>query len=135
MKNSKTDPAFCCMLPSTCPCLKCKWSLSCSCRFASTCLATAIELFLLKTCIPNYVCLNNQINPNSMDFMVDEYKRMRQRDSSGAAKSAWRITVRQLESMIRLSEAMSRIYCQDEVCPPHPSTRPFLMFCCLQGGK
>ena len=47
--------------------------------------------------------------------MVDEYKRLRQRDSSGTARSAWRITVRQLESMIRLSEAMARMHCQDEV--------------------
>lgn len=47
--------------------------------------------------------------------MVDQYKRLRQRDSSGATKSAWRITVRQLESMLRLSEAMARMYCSDEV--------------------
>lgn len=47
--------------------------------------------------------------------MVEEYKRLRQRDGTGAAKSAWRITVRQLESMIRLSEAMARMHCQDEV--------------------
>lgn len=47
--------------------------------------------------------------------MVDEYKRLRQRDQAGATKSAWRITVRQLESMIRLSEAIARMYCQDEV--------------------
>ena len=33
----------------------------------------------------------------------------------GGSKSSWRITVRQLESMIRLSEAMSRMYCSDEV--------------------
>lgn len=47
--------------------------------------------------------------------MIEEYKRLRQRDGSGAHMSAWRITVRQLESMIRLSEAMARLYCVDEV--------------------
>ena len=47
--------------------------------------------------------------------MVEEYKRLRQRDGTGSAKSAWRITVRQLESMIRLSEGMARMHCQDEV--------------------
>ena len=33
----------------------------------------------------------------------------------GVAKTSWRITVRQLESMIRLSEAMARMFCQDTV--------------------
>ena len=52
--------------------------------------------------------------------MVEEYKRLRQRDGTGSAKSAWRITVRQLESMIRLSEGMARLHCQDEVSwSPH----------------
>lgn len=37
----------------------------------------------------------------------------------GATRSSWRITVRQLESMIRLSEAMARLYCQEEVQPKH----------------
>jgi len=56
-----------------------------------------------------------QINRDSTNYIVEEYKRLRQRDQTGAAKSAWRITVRQLESMIRLSEAIARMYCQDEV--------------------
>lgn len=51
----------------------------------------------------------------AMQCMVEEYKRMRQRDSSGGSKSAWRITVRQLESLIRLSEATARLHCADTV--------------------
>jgi DNA replicative helicase MCM subunit Mcm2 (Cdc46/Mcm family) len=33
----------------------------------------------------------------------------------GGGKATWRITVRQLESMIRLSEAMCKMECSDEV--------------------
>lgn len=39
--------------------------------------------------------------------------------STGGNRSSWRITVRQLESMIRLSEAMARIYCSETVLPKH----------------
>ena len=40
---------------------------------------------------------------------------------SGITKSSWRITVRQLESMIRLSEAMARLHCTEEVRRSHGS--------------
>ena len=64
------------------------------------------------------MCVGAQITSEAKEFVVDQYKRLRQRDSSGGtAKSAWRITVRQLESMLRLSEAMARLYCSDEVGP------------------
>lgn len=59
------------------------------------------------------------INKEAQDYMVVQYKHLRQRDSSGVAKSAWRITVRQLESMIRLSESLTRLHCQDTVTPKH----------------
>ncbi len=49
--------------------------------------------------------------------MIAEYKKLRLRES--ANKSAWRITVRQLESMIRLSEAIARMYLLEEVKPEH----------------
>ncbi|KAI0231089.1 DNA replication licensing factor MCM6 [Lamellibrachia satsuma] len=60
-----------------------------------------------------------KISPDAQEFMVEEYKRLRQRDCVSSAQSAWRITVRQLESMIRLSEGMARMYCLDEVQPKH----------------
>ncbi|KAH9498202.1 MCM DNA helicase complex subunit mcm6 [Bulinus truncatus] len=70
-----------------------------------------------------YILFARQFKPKitaeSRDYMVEEYKRLRQRDGTGAGSSSWRITVRQLESMIRLSEAMARMHCQDEVQPKH----------------
>lgn len=50
------------------------------------------------------------------DILVEKYRILRQDDSSGASKNSYRITVRQLESMIRLSEAIARANCTNEVC-------------------
>ncbi|XP_077347918.1 maternal DNA replication licensing factor mcm6 [Lithobates pipiens] len=73
--------------------------------------------------IQRYLLFARQFQPKitkeAEEFIVEQYRRLRQRDGSGVAKSAWRITVRQLESMIRLSESMARIHCTDEVQPKH----------------
>merc|ERR1719193_2877809 len=55
----------------------------------------------------------------AQELLVQQYKHLRQRDSSGNAKSSWRITVRQLESMLRLSEAFARLHCCEEVTAKH----------------
>ena len=47
---------------------------------------------------------------------MEEYKKLRQRDANAMSKASWRITVRQLESLIRLSEAMAKMVCEDKVC-------------------
>ena len=63
-----------------------------------------------------------KITPDAKKFMVEEYRRLRLRDVGGGVgggsgvdgglQSSWRITVRQLESLIRLSEAIARMHCQ-----------------------
>merc|ERR1719190_189250 len=60
-----------------------------------------------------------KVTEESMDFLVEQYRHLRQRDTGGGVKSSWRITVRQLESMIRLSESMARLSCSDQVLPKH----------------
>ena len=60
-----------------------------------------------------------KVTEEAMDFLVDQYKHLRQRDTGGGVKSSWRITVRQLESMIRLSESMARLGCSEQVLPKH----------------
>lgn len=49
--------------------------------------------------------------------MVEKYRILRQDDASGVGRNSYRITVRQLESMIRLSEAIARANCTSEITP------------------
>jgi len=60
-----------------------------------------------------------KMSEDASEFVIQEYKGMRERDAQGSARSAWRITVRQLESLIRLSEACARLHCCDIVEPKH----------------
>jgi len=47
---------------------------------------------------------------------VEHYRKLRQNDTKGGpGSSSYRITVRQLESMIRLAEALARLNCAQEV--------------------
>ena len=51
-------------------------------------------------------------------MLVEKYRILRQDDASGVGRNSYRITVRQLESMIRLSEAIARANCTAEVWIP-----------------
>ncbi|XP_029182827.1 DNA replication licensing factor MCM6-like [Acropora millepora] len=86
-------------------------------------LGEAVERIYSVDEVQRYITFARQFKPtlnkDAQDFIVEQYKHLRERDSTSMARSAWRITVRQLESMIRLSEAMARLYCQDEVHPKH----------------
>ncbi|CEH16397.1 dna unwinding-related protein [Ceraceosorus bombacis] len=57
-----------------------------------------------------------KLTPEASDVLVEKYRQLRQ-DDAGAGKNSYRITVRQLESMIRLSEAIARAHCRQEITP------------------
>lgn len=49
-------------------------------------------------------------------MLVEAYKALRGDDAQGDA-SAYRITVRQLEALVRLSEALARAHAQPAITP------------------
>jgi DNA replication licensing factor MCM6 len=52
-------------------------------------------------------------------LLVEKYKELRANDAQGGiGRNSYRITVRQLESMIRLSEAIAKANCVEEITPP-----------------
>uniref|UniRef100_A0A6A7G1A9 DNA replication licensing factor MCM6 n=2 Tax=Hirondellea gigas TaxID=1518452 RepID=A0A6A7G1A9_9CRUS len=59
-----------------------------------------------------------QFTEESFRRAVKHYKDVRAADAGGS-RSAYRITVRQLESMIRLSEALARLHLNTEVIPAY----------------
>ena len=63
--------------------------------------------------------IHPQITAESQRVLVDCYRRLRQGDSLGRSRSAYRITVRQLESLVRLSEALARLHCDAEIRPAY----------------
>ena len=63
--------------------------------------------------------IHPKITPESQRILVDCYRKLRQGDSLGRSRSAYRITVRQLESMIRLSEALARLHCDETIQPAY----------------
>jgi len=63
--------------------------------------------------------LKPSISPEAKQYFVDNYRKLRQNDMAGSAQTSYRITVRQLESMVRLSEAIARLHLEDTVEPKH----------------
>jgi DNA replication licensing factor MCM6 len=53
--------------------------------------------------------------PEAKTLLVQKYKELRADDSGGVGRNSYRITVRQLESLIRLSEAIAKANCVEDV--------------------
>ncbi|XP_055299709.1 DNA replication licensing factor Mcm6 [Sitodiplosis mosellana] len=70
-----------------------------------------------------YITFARQFKPmiseDAAHLLVENYGHVRQRDTGMTGKGSWRITVRQLESMVRLSEALAKLECLNEVQAKH----------------
>ncbi|KAK3358588.1 MCM2/3/5 family-domain-containing protein [Lasiosphaeria ovina] len=59
-----------------------------------------------------------ELTDEAKEVLVQRYKDLRADDAQGGiGKNSYRITVRQLESMIRLSEAIAKANCVEEITP------------------
>eukprot|EP00951_Prasinocladus_malaysianus_P035542 scaffold367035_cov43-Prasinocladus_malaysianus.AAC.1 len=52
-------------------------------------------------------------------LLVESYKRLRTEDAAPGSSTAYRITVRQLEALVRLSEARARVDLSPVIRPQH----------------
>mmetsp|Transcript_7289 Transcript_7289/g.5567 ORF Transcript_7289/g.5567 Transcript_7289/m.5567 type:complete len:179 (-) Transcript_7289:123-659(-) len=73
----------------------------------------------LQTYIKMARSLKPRFTAESAQVLKEEYKRLRQNEKNSQKNSAYKVTVRQLESLIRLSEAMARVHCSSVIIPSY----------------
>ena len=56
-----------------------------------------------------------KLTKSAQKEIVDAYVKLRHGDSQPGSRTSYRITVRQLEALIRLSEALARLHCRKDV--------------------
>lgn len=81
---------------------------------------SAIEPEFSTECLQRYIRFARTFRPEFTDEakeqLVKRYKELRSDDAQGGVgKNSYRITVRQLESLIRLSEAIAKANCVEEI--------------------
>lgn len=82
----------------------------------------AVEPELSTEQLQRYIRFARTFRPVFTDeaktLLVEKYKELRSNDAQGGVgRSSYRITVRQLESLIRLSEAVAKANCVEEITP------------------
>jgi len=85
-------------------------------RFRDAAIAPEYSTEALQRYIRYARTFSPKLTPAASQVLVHKYRDLRQ-DEGGPGKSNFRITVRQLESMIRLSEAIARANCQNDITP------------------
>lgn len=82
-----------------------------------------VEQVYTRDDVLRYITFARQFKPvisdDAAQLLVENYGHLRQRDTGMTGKGSWRITVRQLESMVRLSEALAKLECLSEVQVKH----------------
>lgn len=63
---------------------------------------------------PAVLCAS-QISEEAKTRLVEAYVSLRRSDAAPGTRSSYRITVRQLEALVRLSEALARLHCSTKV--------------------
>ncbi len=85
-------------------------------RRLDTVVRPAFELPMLQRYLKLARTLRPELTQESARLLCESYRELRQRDVT-TGKSSYRMTVRQLESMIRLSEALARLHLKTQVTP------------------
>ena len=84
-------------------------------------LADAVQTDFTKEQLQTYIKFCRTINPQftkeSAEILKEEYKAIRQRQKMEQNRTSYKVTVRALESLIRLSEALARAHCDDTIRP------------------
>ncbi|GAB4829490.1 MCM DNA helicase complex subunit mcm6, variant 2 [Ancistrocladus abbreviatus] len=73
----------------------------------------------LKRYIAYAKTLKPKLSSEARKLLVDSYVALRRGDTAPGSRVAYRMTVRQLEALIRLSEAIARSYLETQVLPRH----------------
>lgn len=87
-------------------------------RFRDAAIAPEFSTEALQRYIRYARTFQPKLTPEASDVLVEKYLQLRQDDAGGSVgRNSYRITVRQLESIIRLSEAIARANCRTEIIP------------------
>jgi len=87
-------------------------------RLKETAFNPDFKMEEIQTYIKFCRTLNPKFTKESAEILKNEYKAMRQRERADQ-KQAYKVTVRQLESMVRLSEAIARAHCDETIHPAY----------------
>ncbi|KDE08602.1 minichromosome maintenance protein 6 [Microbotryum lychnidis-dioicae p1A1 Lamole] len=84
-------------------------------RFQNVAIAPPFSTEELQRYIRFARTFNPKLTAAASKVLVEKYRDLRSEDSDGYGRNSYRVTVRQLESMVRLSEAIARANCTDVI--------------------